>query len=458
MGTDGSAPAVVVVIIDGLPADLLERELPGLPFLRERAPHAGEAVSCFPSTTGPAYFPFLAGATPGRANVTGIRWFDRTVATTSRFPHRGLRSYVGPDAGKMQSDTAVRTVFARDAWPASTPVNKDSPKRREKSRDLVWALAHFFDTWEHADRRTAWKLGRGLGKGRPIVFAVFPSVDEFGHVHGLGHESPGEALVTIDELLAEKLVDFAGEVLVSADHGLTDTAQHHDLRALIEERVGPTLAFPLIAKGNPEAVVCESGNAMANVYLRGDDGWAERPGYDRTSALARELAVLGGIDSVAIRREAPNGAELFTAGGKGYVAFEEGGLSQHGDVFECEFDGQSPRQALERSLGDERPDAAFALTSLFASERAGDLLVSASVGHDLRSKREWPEHHASHGAIHRAHTVVPVRSSAPLPSGPLRTLDLFAFMLELAGIPLAQYAGSDAHLLARGEWTPGVAR
>jgi len=458
MDARGDGPAVVVVIIDGLPVDLLERELPRLPFLRERAPHGGQAVSCFPSTTGPAYFPFLAGTTPGRANVTGIRWFDRTVATPSRFPHRGLRSYVGPDAAKMRSDTEARTIFARDAWPASTPVNKDSPKRRERSRDLLWALAHVLDTWEQADRRTAWKLGRGLEKGRPIVFSVFPSVDELGHVHGLEDAGPGEALRRIDDMLAEKLDGFAGELLVSADHGLTDTERHLDLRALVEERAGPTLAYPLIVKGDPEAVVCESGNAMANVYLRGEDGWADRPSPDRARDLARELAGLDGVDSVAIRGAEPDSAELHTAEGSGEVGCSEGTLWQRGVVFARELDGASPAQALAASWTDERPDAAFALTSLFASERAGDLLVSASVGSDLRARREWPEHHASHGALHRDHTLVPVRSSAPLPQGPLRTLDLFSFTLELAGIPLADYPASDAYLLAQDAWTPGVAR
>ena len=120
--------------------------------------------------------------------------------------------------------------------------------------------------------------------------------------------------------------------------------------------------------------------------------------------------------------------------------------------------GATPRGALARSLGEEYPDAAFALTSLFASERAGDLLVSARVGYDLRDRREWPEHHASHGALHRAHTVVPVLSSAPLPAGPLRTLDLFTYTLELAGIPLGEYGQSDAASLADGSWRPEIWR
>ena len=68
------------------------------------------------------------------------------------------------------------------------------------------------------------------------------------------------------------------------------------------------------------------------------------------------------------------------------------------------------------------------------------------------------EHHASHGALHAEHTVVPVLSSAPLPDRPLRTLDLFAHILRLAEVPLDEYPDSDAALLARGEWSPGVAR
>lgn len=80
------------------------------------------------------------------------------------------------------------------------------------------------------------------------------------------------------------------------------------------------------------------------------------------------------------------------------------------------------------------------------------------MGFDLRTKAEWPEHHASHGALHRDHTVVPVCSSAPLPDRALRTLDVFALTLELAGIPLDEYRESDPARLARDEWRPEVWR
>jgi hypothetical protein len=447
-----------VVVVDGLPVGLADDVIPTLPFLGPRLPHRSTAVSCFPSTTGPAYFPFLAGCTPGRANVPGIRWFDRTRPTPSAFPHRGLRSYVGPDARKLSSDTKVTTLFARHAWPVSSPIPKDLPKHGELSRDLLWAAAHLTHRWATADRRTSWKLGRGLKKGRAIVFAVYPSVDELGHTFGLASDRPLAALEEIDRQLDETLDSFEGEILLSADHGLTDITAHLDLRGIVEERVGRTIAFPAIAKRFPKAVVCESGNGMANVYLEGEGGWGSLPSPVRCRELAANLLEIEGIESIALRGDEPGTAELWTRDGAGRVGFTETGLFQEGQVFASTFEGATPEEALARSAGERHPDAAFALTSLFASERAGDLLVSAGTGFDLRTKAEWPEHHASHGALHRDHTVVPVLSSAPLPSGPLRTLDLFAFTLELAGIALDEYPYSDAARLAASTWRPEVWR
>jgi hypothetical protein len=448
----------VAVIVDGLPVELANEVVPDLPFLGPRLPHSATAVSCFPSTTGPAYFPFLAGCTPGRANVPGIRWFDRTRPTRSAFPHRGLRSYVGPDARRLATDTRATTLFARHAWPVSSPIPKDLPKRGELSRDLVWATAHLTHRWDQADRRTSWKLGRALRKDREIVFAVFPSVDELGHTFGLASDRPRAALDEIDRQLAEKLAAFDGEILLSADHGLTDTHAHLDLRGIVEAYEGTTIAYPHIAKRFPKAVVCESGNGMANIYLRGEKAWTDLPAVERCRELAAHLLEIEGIDSVGLRGEAPDSAELWTRQGVGTLGYTDSGLFQRGAAFSTGFESATAPQALELSAAEWNPDAAFALTSLFASERAGDLVVSAVPGFDLRAKSEWPEHHASHGGLHRDHTVVPVRSSAALPPRPLRTLDLFTFTLELAGIPLEEYSGSDAARLAQGAWRPEVWR
>jgi Type I phosphodiesterase / nucleotide pyrophosphatase len=283
-------------------------------------------------------------------------------------------------------------------------------------------------------------------------------VDELGHTFGIAGGRPREALVSIDRLLQEALEGFEGEIVLSADHGLTDTDTHLDLRGIVEESEGTTIAYPLITKRFPRAVVCESGNGMANVYLPGENGWAERPPVERCRELAVRLLAIDGIDSVAVRGDGDGVAELMTHEGVGRVEFDSTGLSQSGTAFASTFSGATPAEGLGRSHADRYPDAAYALTSIFASERAGDLLVSARPGFDLRTKAEWPEHHASHGGLHREHTVVPVYSSAALPERPLRTLDVFAHTLELAGVPLEEYPESDAARLARGDWKPEVWR
>src|SRR5262245_23679201 len=376
--TRASKLRAVVVIVDGLPVDLAEEVLPKLPFLGSRLAHRETAVSCFPSTTGPAYFPFLAGCTPGTANVPGIRWFDRTRPTKSAFPHRGLRSYVGPDARRLATDTRAVTLFARHAWPVSSPIGKDLPKRGELSRDLEWAAAHFSHRWDRADRRTSWKLGRALRKEREVVCAVFPSVDDLAHTFGTASNKPRAALEEIDQQLEEKLAGFDGEILLSADHGLTDTDTHIDLRGEVETLVGTTIAYPLITKRFPEAVVCESGNGMANVYVRGENAWAEAPPPGGCRELAKRILEIEGVGSAGLRRYRPRFAELWTRDGVGTVGFDESGLSQEGEAFGRTFTDASADEALALSLDERNPDAAFALTSLFASERTGDLLVSAA--------------------------------------------------------------------------------
>src|SRR5262249_42209326 len=248
-------------------------------------------------------------------------------------PHRGLRSYVGPDARRLATDTKAVTIYARHAWPVSSPISKDLPKHGELSRDVVWATAHFTHRWGQADRRPSWKLGRALRKDREIVFAVFPSVDELGHTFGFASQRPQQALEEIDRHLAEKLESFDGEILLSADHGLTETHTHLDLRGIVEASEGTTIAFPRITRRFPSAVVCESGNGMANVYLRGQDDWAGLPAPDRCRELAARLLEIDGIESVALRGDEPESSELWTREGVGHTGFGEGGLRHDGPMF-----------------------------------------------------------------------------------------------------------------------------
>jgi hypothetical protein len=71
---------------------------------------------------------------------------------------------------------------------------------------------------------------------------------------------------------------------------------------------------------------------------------------------------------------------------------------------------------------------------LLRSGRAGDLVLSARRGCDLRSNDyEHPEHRGSHGSLDREHMLVPFAISAPVNRERLRTADAFPTILRLTG-------------------------
>jgi len=92
------------------------------------------------------------------------------------------------------------------------------------------------------------------------------------------------------------------------------------------------------------------------------------------------------------------------------------------------------REWLKRTWNGTYPDAPFHLMDQFRSHRAGDLLVIAREGFDLRARFELPEHRSGHGSLIRVHMQTPVWSSQPIPNLPLRTVDLFPAMLHWLGI------------------------
>ncbi len=96
----------------------------------------------------------------------------------------------------------------------------------------------------------------------------------------------------------------------------------------------------------------------------------------------------------------------------------------------------SSSESLKRSYGTDYPDALLQINQLFDSPRAGDIVVSANPGYDLRAKHENPEHCSSHGSLHRDHMIVPIAINTEISKDYIRTVDLFPTVLELLGYEL----------------------
>jgi hypothetical protein len=448
----GSGRRSILLLADGARPDVLA-ELAASGDLPHLARHllepgtAREAVTVFPSTTGPAHLPFLTGLFPGTCEIPGIRWFDPVAYEGTRLSLSRFRSYVGPGAYLLTRDLRrdVRTLFHYVSDHANIFGNCTAGLRfgRHLSRfaKLRLNLLSFFTTaYGQTDRECARMLGASAE--RRLVFAVLPGVD--GESHKAGVRSPGtlaayrrldEAVGALAARLGARLQEEVLLWLVS-DHGLTDTQRHFDLEAFLEGRGGPVLAYPRLrgSFGGARAACMVSGNAMAHVHLRGEAGWGDER---RARELGQALLDHPGIDVVAWRQE--GAVHAASRRGEARIALRGRSLEYEpvrGDPFGY---GSLPRrldarEALSLTAHSAYPDAPVQLAQLFRSRRTGDLVVTAAPGWDLRARFERPPHRASHGALYREHMAVPLWSNRRLPSGPLRTADVFAATLAWMGI------------------------
>jgi len=242
-------------------------------------------------------------------------------------------------------------------------------------------------------------------------------------------------------------------VIVTSDHGLTATGRHLDLATFLEERGLKTLSYPIIWRSNPEASVMISGNAMGQVYCLNGNSGAALVGGEVGEALGprlEELLAREEIDFAAWRHE-KGGYEIAAARGHAVIRSTPEGLTYEptsGDPFGLGTLSTplDRRRALEATFDSEYPDALVQIEQLFECGRTGDLVVAARNGFDLRKAYEWPEHHSSHGSLHREHMIVPLLyNRTGWDPRPARTADLFNTILKWSGKPTV--AGTDGEPL-----------
>ncbi len=297
----------VFVLVDGARSDVFYQMLNQglLPNIEKHVAKRGvvveNAVTVFPSTTGPAHAPFLTGAFPGPLNVPGIRWFDRGKNSYQDYgPLAWLefeRDYVGPGAFALNTDMSgkIETIFERlkDFTTAAIfePITRGArfiyPPLANVMAKVFGALKLF--TWEHVDflaARTFEMVYRcsSLIKSmklpsEPPAFSVvyMPGVDEVSHEHGPLSENVRHALRNVDEQIghiAKTLVDLGlydeTSIVIGSDHGLRPTSLHFDLARFLSTVGLDVRTFPvtfLQGLGEFDATVAVSGNGMANVYL-----------------------------------------------------------------------------------------------------------------------------------------------------------------------------------------------
>jgi predicted AlkP superfamily phosphohydrolase/phosphomutase len=455
---------VILIIADGTRPDVMGElisagQLPGFVEAFPDASMRRSAISVFPSTTGPAFLPFLTGCNPGDLNMPGIRWFDR-AAWATRNGSPPYRSYVGIESYRMNADFRQDQPTLFELIPNSasiySSVNRGVPFRgnlSSVSRALLWFYAHETNRWDQVGERARKRLLASLDLDPEFVFCLVPDVDNYSHLTHCRSEQVFGAYRRLDRLVSDLTRDLERRgwrddtlVVIVADHGHSAVHTHLGLPEWVAQQGMKPFYYPRVWNRSFDSAVMVSGNGMAHIHVRQEKHWTPERATDEIlttrfggflEALVKrpEIAIVAtqrSDGSIVVRSRSGEG--VVTPLNEEHVKYTTRG----GDPFGYRnLDGIWHNEELLAATLDTRyPDGPVQLEQIFHSPRTGDIVVSAEVGFDLRDKHEHPEHFSGHGALHADHMVVPWWSTQPLPDVPLRTVDVFPTILNWMEMPV----------------------
>ncbi len=442
---DGSRPDVFRQLMD-------KGELPNISRYIVEPGCFKDAVTVFPSTTGPAYAPVLTGCFPSTVNIPGIRWFDREKYSRKKLSLSRFRSYVGYETYFMNSDMTpgIKTLF--DYFPKSynifSPITKGAGffrNRTKLTKSLYWVFAHYSGRWDLVDNKTSNLIKKIITKDFDFLFTVFPGIDEFAHLDTPFCEKTLEAYKKVDKTLGETVNTLTKQgrlddtlFVLTSDHGLTATHTHLEVFDVMNSLGYKTFHYPKIHMTDIDAASMVSGNGMANIYMKGNNGWAGKVFYEdipekivNTLILRKEIDLLFALkkngEVLAVGKE----GQAFMSLKDGIINYRISGKDPFGYIdFPAETD---PEEALRLTYNTLYPDAPYQVLKLFQSKRTGTIVVNASKGFDLRDRHEHPEHFSTHGSLHREHMIVPFAANVPLKSEYIRNTDIYCLILDRMG-------------------------
>ncbi|MGN6413600.1 alkaline phosphatase family protein [Flexivirga sp.] len=282
------AQRAVVVLADGLGAQLLRTRSGHAPFLRVSAASQDPAIpgvltAGFPSTTATSMGTFGTGLRPGAHGLAG---YQVRVPGSDRLFNE-LDWVDGPDPQQWQPHP---TVFER-AGTAGIPVTMIGPAKFDGSGLTTAALrgARFSGARDlPAAVDAAVRAVRATP--RALVYLYWGDVDRTGHQHGCDSWQWGEAVELLDGELRRlrTLLPDDTSLTVTADHGMvdvpdaakTDIAHDPELRAGIELVGGEPRGLQLYCRTGAAADVAATWSARV-----GDQGWV----------MTREEAAAAGL-------------------------------------------------------------------------------------------------------------------------------------------------------------------
>lgn len=450
----------IFFLLDGFRPDVLRKlidngKLPNLKALFVDQGTFWKGTTVFPSTTGPAYLPMVTGCYPGTCNVPGIRWVDRAHFKTGSWSKLGTRSYVGFESFYFNKDLSsnIKSIF--EIFPNHLSIhnlaNKGVSKTAEPSK--MWStflilVAKLSHQWKMVDDLAA-RLATKMLRAKDITFSfiAFLGVDEAAHLSTPFSDQTIESYTQVDDsvgkiisVLKEKGIYDSTIIFASADHGLSQTTRHFELCDFVDSLGFKTFVYPKVHKKNNTAACMVSGNSMAHLYFK-NGTWEQRMFHENLveknliepflKQEAIDILISKKTNGTIVVSSRRGQAEITNVGEKIYYkpgASDPFGFSPNLDPINHYFDA---------TVDSDYPDAILQSWQIMQSARAGDLIVTASIGHDLRDRFEIPEHFSSHGSLHREHMSVPILCNRKIETSVAkRTVNIFPTVLKMMGVEI----------------------
>lgn len=214
-----AAPAVVVLVIDGLGWCQLDRwsdRVPVMSGLSDRVELAerGPMTTVAPSTTAAALTSITTGVGPGEHGLVGYRIpTPAGVMNSLRWSANGREVQHEVPPSELQP---VEPFLGRTVTVVTRSEFRDTGFTAAHLRGATWA--GWYTPYTLVSQAVA-----AVEQGQRLVYAYYDGLDKVGHVHGLGRHFQDE--LAFADHLVERLVcslPTGTQVVVTADHGMIE--------------------------------------------------------------------------------------------------------------------------------------------------------------------------------------------------------------------------------------------
>jgi len=311
------------------------------------------------------------------------------------------------------------------------------------------AQARHTDDWRPVDRMVERLIIKRIRAGSMCIIGSFFGIDEYSHLYNPFHEKTIGAYENIDRAvgnvastLKEKGIYEETLLAVVSDHGLSATKVHIPLVDIVKRHGFNPYYYPKLYRSACDSAVMESGNAMAQLYFKRGDRWGEHWRHEemrRQPRINRLISTMMNLEGISFLCTRTNNDSIVFIGKSGSLT-----ATRSNDSYQVAVTGRNPlKEHPEGTFGREElfhltydhtyPDAVNQLFMLLGSPRSGDITVVSEPSYDLRLQYEDPEHHSSHGSLHREHMRVPLALSVPFKNQHVYNYDLMPTLLALTG-------------------------